>query len=503
MERPSTREPAQSTIAKAVQRTLRPQPGPQEVFLSTDADIAIFGGAAYAGKTFALLMECARNVDIPNFRAIIFRRTLAQATNPGALWDDACMLYGSFGAEPKVGSLEHTFPVSRASVQLAGMEHEKDRFAWDGAQIPLICFDQLEHFTALQFWYMLSRNRDPLGQIDPYIRATCNPDPDSWLLAVIGWWIDPVTGYPIKERAGKIRWFIKAQDDTLIWGDSREELLREHGNPRLPADHPDQVRPLSITFIPGTIDDNPIGNQKDPLYRAKLRNLNAVERGRLLGGNWKIRAAAGLLFRREWVEVVDAPQGELEAVVRAWDLAGTPKTGTNNPAWTVGIKVGRYKQMREGERKRWIVLHAVRHQWSPARVETLVRTTAEDDGPSTRVRGPQDPGQAGKDQAQRYVAMLAGYDARFRSETGDKITRFNPVSAQCEKGNVEFLRGDWNDEVFRSLEGFPDGIKDDADAFSAAFDELLQFAGAVSMQDDDVAESGVVDRSTGAAAWDY
>jgi hypothetical protein len=40
---------------------LRPQPGPQEMFLSTPADIAIYGGAAGGGKSFGILLEAARH----------------------------------------------------------------------------------------------------------------------------------------------------------------------------------------------------------------------------------------------------------------------------------------------------------------------------------------------------------------------------------------------------------------------------------------------------------
>ncbi len=36
---------------------LRPQPGPQEQFLRSPADIAIFGGSAGGGKSFALFLE--------------------------------------------------------------------------------------------------------------------------------------------------------------------------------------------------------------------------------------------------------------------------------------------------------------------------------------------------------------------------------------------------------------------------------------------------------------
>jgi hypothetical protein len=74
-------------------------------------------------------------------------------------------------------------------------------YDWQGAQIPLICFDELTHFRAHQFFYMVSRNRSTCG-VRPYIRATCNPDADSWVANFLAWWIDPETGFPIPERAG-------------------------------------------------------------------------------------------------------------------------------------------------------------------------------------------------------------------------------------------------------------------------------------------------------------
>lgn len=482
LERPS---PPAAARAVAGALNLRPQPGPQEAFLSSWADIAIFGGAAYSGKTFALLLDPLRFKDIAGFNAVIFRRTLKQATNPGGLWDESCSLYGTFGAEAMVGPMQHRFPYSGATVKFAGMEHVNDRFSWDGAQIPLLGFDQLEHFEWIQFWYMISRNRDPSGRVRPYVRATCNPDPDSWLANFIGWWIDQDTGFPIPERSGKLRWFVRGTDDTPIWGDSAEELLEKYGDLALPPDHPEQLQPLSVTFIPGTIFDNVIGMRRDPAYLSKLKGLGRVERERLLGGNWKIRAAAGLLFRREWCgDPIEMPAASaLEAVVRAWDLAATEKREDNNPAWTVGVKMARYrKRDTKLDRTRWVVLDVVRRQATPAKVEKLVLETAATDGQGVRIRGPQDPGQAGKDQAQRFVSMLAGYDARFRIETGDKVTRFNPFSAQAERGNCDIVRGPWNDDYFRSLEAFPEGhVKDDADSTSAGFDELLQYAGPINV----------------------
>jgi predicted phage terminase large subunit-like protein len=87
---------------------------------------------------------------------------------------------------------------------------------------------------------------------------------------------------------------------------------------------------------------------------------------------------------------------------------------------------------------------------------------------------PQDPGQAGKSQIINLTKMLAGFNVRSSPESGDKVTRFSPFSAQAEAGNVMVLRGPWNEAWFNSLESFPEAKHDDdADSTSRAFNALL------------------------------
>lgn len=435
-------------------RYIRPQVGPQETFLASPADIAIYGGAAGGGKTWALLMEPLRHVSNPDFGAVFFRRTTVQVRNEGGLWDESEKLYPLLGASPKEHVLTWAFP-SGAAVSFAHLEHDKTVLNFQGAQIPLICFDELTHFSQKQFWYMVSRNRSMCG-VRPYIRATCNPDADSWVAEFIGWWIDQETGLAIPERSGVLRWFVRI-NDQLVWADSPEQLEAKH--PGIP--------PKSVTFIAASLFDNKALMEADPGYYANLLALPKVERERLLGGNWKIRPAAGLLFKREWVRVVDAAPSDLQ-MVRGWDLAGTPKTEGNDPDWTAGTKIGRAKSTG-----RYIVLHHTRMRDTPHEVEKLLRNTASQDGVEVEVSLPQDPGQAGKSQVATLIKLLHGYTARATPETGDKETRFGPFSAQCEAGNVDVLRGPWNEVWFSELEGFPEGAHDDdADSTSRAFNAL-------------------------------
>lgn len=446
-----------------------PQSGPQERFLRSTADIAIYGGAAGAGKTFASLLEPLYHVHVPGFFCVTFRREYTQITNPGGLWDESMALYPNFGSKPLKGNLSHTFP-SGARLEYAHLNAESSVLSWQGSQIPLIQFDELTHFTRSQFFYMLSRNRSTCG-VKPYVRATTNPDADSWVADFIAWWIDQKTGVFIPERSGVIRWFIRVSD-AIIWGDSREELIEAHGNPDLPQDHDEQVQPKSVTFIGASIFDNRELMRKDPGYLANLKALPLVERERLLGGNWKIRKSSGLYFKRAWVQMIHAAPVGLD-LVRHWDLAATEEAEGNDPDWTVGVLMGRLKV--EGGGYKFFIIDRVKLRGTPAAVERTVLNTAATDGKRVTVSLPQDPGQAGKAQAKRFAALLAGYKVKTQPENGDKVTRFGPFSAQAEHGNVSVVVAPWNDDFFSMCEAFPDPAvhDDDPDATSGAFNQLL------------------------------
>lgn len=170
----------------------------------------------------------------------------------------------------------------------------------------------------------------------------------------------------------------------------------------------------------------------------------------------------GGMFKRAWFPVVRAvPAGT--KFVRGWDLAATEGAGD----WTAGVKIGRQKNGR------FIIANVVRDQKSAAGVERLLVNTASQDGYTTEISLPQDPGQAGKQQASYYIGKLAGYTAHATTESGDKETRANPLSAQAEAGNVDILEGDWNDTFLDELCVFPNGEHDDqVDGASRAFNTL-------------------------------
>ncbi len=425
------------------------------MFLRSAADIAIFGGAAGGGKTYALLLCWLYYFDNPHFGSVTFRRNATQVRNEGGLWDESVKIYTPLGATPRQVNLDWKMP-SGMRVKFAHLEHEKSVFDWQGAQIAGIAFDELTHFTQSQFFYMLSRNRSVSG-VKPHVRATCNPDADSWVRGFIDWWIGE-DGFPIPERAGKLRWFCRI-DDTLHWADSKEEIIARHGPER---------QPKSVTFIPSKITDNQILMRANPEYMANLLSLSRVDRERLLDGNWNVRLAGGSIFQKDWFEIVDVIRSGWIDCIRFWDRAATkPIEGKTDPDWTRGIKVYRYA---DGT---FIVADLRSLRDTPGQVERMIKNTASFDTIGCRVMSQQDPGSAGVSEAEHFKKMLLGYDVRTAVYSKDKITRAKPVSAQCEAGNIKLLRAPWNEEFLSELEAFPDGTHDDCvDVLSGAFNEL-------------------------------
>jgi len=437
--------------------TIRPQPK-QEKFLKSTADIVIYGGSAGGGKTYALLLEPLYHIQKKCFNAVIFRKNLNQVKNAGGLWDTASDIYPLLGAEPKVAEYAWQFE-SGAKVKFAHLELEKDIYKWQGSQIPLIMFDELTHFSKKQFFYMLSRNRTTCEGIKPYVRATTNPESDSWVRELIDWWIGD-NGLPINERDGVIRWFINI-NDTLIFADTKEELIDKYPS----------IIPKSITFIGATLYDNKILMEADPSYLANLMALPKVERERLLGGNWNIKESAGLYYKREYFEILEPEyieNIEFKKIVRAWDFAYTEYDGNNDPDYAVGLKAGISKDGII------YILDMWRDRVSPLKLKQIFKNIATQDGKGVIQRIPQDPA-GGKFVMETLKNELRGYPIVVEKPVKDKITRTLPASAEAEKGNIKIIRADWLPEFLDELENFPEAKHDDiVDTLSDVVDELLK-----------------------------
>ena len=169
------------------------------------------------------------------------------------------------------------------------------------------------------------------------------------------------------------------------------------------------------------------------------------------------------MFRVAMLEIADAAPAGLRRV-RAWDMGATAGDGD----FTAGLLMGG----PDPDGRYWI-LDVVRGQWEPAERNRVIRQTAELDTPAVRVRGPQDPAAAGKEAAQAFIRLLAGFPVEVQPVSGDKVLRAEPFAAQVNAGNVRLLRGDWNRQLLEEFRRFPQGAHDDqVDAAADAFNRL-------------------------------
>jgi predicted phage terminase large subunit-like protein len=218
-------------------------------------------------------------------------------------------------------------------------------------------------------------------------------------------------------------------------------------------------------------DGDPLGRPEGEPLCAERRNLEWLLDQKALGERsfqalyqCNPTPREGSFF--QVARLLDNVRGEVPAIVRwsrAWDLAASKGNGD----FSVGVLMGLDIQGRF-----WIT-DVARGQWSPDERNERMRQTARLDGVLVSIRLPQDPGQAGKEQAQALIRMLAGFSVKAISVSGDKQVRADPFAAQLNGGNVYLLRAPWNAAFIEELRQFPSGRHDDAvDAAADAFNDL-------------------------------
>lgn len=423
----------------------QPNPGRQTRFLASRAKRALYGGAAGGGKSAALMACPLRWIANPNYRGLYLRR---EAQYLGDAIDKTKRLYPALGATLVLGPrIVWTFP-SGASLWMNHCAHENDIANYDSFEFSEVLFDELTHFTERQFTGICARLRGTDPALPYWARAATNPGGvgHDWVKARWGAWLDPKHERPAGE--GEVRWMLRGAE--------------------VPEGTPNAT---SYTFIPALLDDNP---KVDAEYRAQLEDLDPVRRAQLLKGDWEAAYGEGALFHRTWWHRLDAAP-PVRRKVRAWDLGagGDP---------TEGVLMGdRGEKDERGNAivPRFVVLDVVTHVGPPHEVHALVKSTAEADGRDVVVRLPQDPGQAGKDQAQTFARELAGYRVVTKPVTGDKTVRAGPLSSQVGARNVGLVRGSWVDAFVAQAHAFPDTKRDDkVDAAADAFSELAGGVGA-------------------------
>ena len=306
--------------------------------------------------------------------------------------------------------------------------------------------------------------RDAKSGIKPYLRGTCNPDPDSFVKKLIRWWLDESGRYADPEKSGVIRYIYRYNEETH-YANTRQELMKKFDLKSHEV--------MSITFIPSSVYDNKVLIENNPEYISNLKAQNRVDRERLLKGDWLIKDSAGMYFRREWFKMAanPPPPSSFVRIIRAWDFAGTKKTDRNDPDATAGVLMG------ITDSSDIYVLDVFQDHLTPAEIERAVLNISSQDAakyPNMEIRIPEDPGQAGKFQTSHFSKLLNQHYFQFLRPVTDKVTRAKQFSAQVEYGNVYLINADWNDKYINELQSFPEGNHDDmVDASSDSYNSLV------------------------------
>lgn len=399
-----------------------PTPKQRAFLLMSDVKEVLYGGAAGGGKSVAQLMGALQFVDIPGYSAILFRKTYADLSLPGALIDLSKQWLMPFVESREVKWSEkekqYTFP-SGATLNFGYLESDNDCYRYQGAEFQYIGMDECTHISPSNYRYLFSRLRKKKSLHVPLrFRSTANP------------------GGEYGEYYYQ-RFFVEGKENGRI-------------------------------FIPAGLTDNP--HLDADAYRESLDELDPIEREQLLNGNWEIKASGDLLDR-QWFQII--PHHEIPSAarhVRYWDFASTDpakRKGRNKrePDWTVGFKLAFYQGM-------YYIEDIVRVQKKPNEIEQLVKATAQLDGYSCAIRLEQEPGSSGAITIDHYERnILPGYDFQGVPSTGSKVERARAASAAAQAGRVMISDRCRNMLPFLDeADLFPYGAHDDTiDGFSGAF----------------------------------
>ena len=386
----------------------------QKVFLRTNALEALFGGAAGGGKSSALLMAALQYVDVPNYNAILFRRTYADLALPGAIMDRFQAWIANYDdVRWNANNYTAVFP-SGARISFGYLNNSQDYLRYKGAEFQFIGMDEVTEIRENDYRYLFSRLRrpasGPVSKVPLRMRAASNPAPN---------WV-------------RQRFIVEGQSTGRI-------------------------------FVPSMLTDNPGIDAES--YRLSLQALDPVERRRLEEGDWW-STTLGSMFERESIVLVE--QNEIPQLtstaraVRFWDLAATEPSQTNpDPDWTVGT-------LMLFDQGIAYILDVKKVRAKGEKVEQFIARTAYEDGHGVAIRMEQEPGSSGKalvDQYARYV--LPGYDFAGIRSTGDKITRARPFAAAVANGNARCVRGVWLTDWLDELASFPEACSHDDQVDSA------------------------------------
>ncbi len=316
------------------------RPTPKQLLaLSLPHREVFFGGAAGGGKSDWLLMCALQYVDIPDYHALVIRKTLADASNPGSIMFRANQWLTGTDAKQRDGIW--FFP-SGATLSFAGLDKRGDEFKQQGAEYSCVCVDELTQLKPHQFEYVIgSRLRKPGCSLHKDAR-----DPEcKYCQRYMHTNLFPLRVRTASNPGGHSHLYVKKRYDIRkvpgAVGPSGLQLYAGRNSDR--------------PHIPAFIDDNPFLDREDYISQLAMMSTDPVTRRQLLAGDWGVsadglfeigwarryRIHAGRVYVSGHPEYVDRADCEEFLIVDTASTSDSPPSGTSTrksrdkASWTV------------------------------------------------------------------------------------------------------------------------------------------------------------------------
>lgn len=223
------------------------------------ADLIGYGGAAYGGKSYGLLIVARVAAELwPGAQIAYFRRTYPELDGPGAAIQKAHEVFDGVASRTD-GGREWKWG-NGSTLFFRHCQNESDVYNYQSQQIDIFLPDEATHFTWSVIDYLLTRNRA------------------SGSVKVPGF--APFAVLPSNPGNVGHAWYSKVFDVAKQQGEHEQEKQVLNPNDKL----------ASVFFIPAYLEDNQIGVAADPGYEDRLMQRNAEIARALRKGEWTIFA---------------------------------------------------------------------------------------------------------------------------------------------------------------------------------------------------------------------
>lgn len=281
----------------------RPLPGPQTTALECQADITGYGGAAGGGKSDLL---CGL-ILTQHQRSVLFRAEKAQTENVVQRMEEIIGNTDGLNSQKGIWRLG-----KNRLLELGGLDNPGDHRRWQGRPHDAKLYDEVTEMREAQVRYTMGWNRSANPKQRCRVVMTFNPPETAegrWVIRFFAPWLDEL--HPNPAVPGELRWFATVGDNPDYEVKDATPFVIVDDEPCYdfdPFDYtPEEiVTPLSRTFIPSRVTDNPYYMESG--YMSTLQALPEPLRSQLLTGDFRagMQDDAFQVIPTKWIEAAQA-----------------------------------------------------------------------------------------------------------------------------------------------------------------------------------------------------